>query len=108
MKPAPGPQIDLGDDAELIALLEEREMLSRRVRADQQRIEEIRAVISNRLGEATYGRVANWEVFWAEALYRERLVPEQLRRSLWVRRIRNITSRGPKMRQRRQLRRRHR
>jgi hypothetical protein len=35
MKPAPGPRIDLGDDADLIALLEEREWLSRRVRADQ-------------------------------------------------------------------------
>jgi hypothetical protein len=107
MKPAPGAQIDLGDDAELIALLEEREELYRRVRADQRRLEEIRTTLAARLGEATYGRVANWEVFWAEALYRERLVPEQLRRSLWARRIRNITSRGPKVRQRRQLRRRH-
>jgi hypothetical protein len=99
MKPALGPQIDLGDDAELIALLEERETLTREVKARQHRLQEIRSVLVERLGEAAYGRVANWEVFWVDVWYRPQ--PEQLRRFLWARRLRNKPPREVRSRRRR-------
>jgi hypothetical protein len=97
--PAPGPKINLGDDLELVALLERREELSREIRAGQQELEQIRAVLAARLGEATYGRVANWEIFWSESNYRPQ--PARTMRALWARRIRNIAPRRRKTRTRR-------
>jgi hypothetical protein len=89
MQPVDGPKIDFGDDARLVALLEEREELNRRMKDDQRRWDEIKTKLAACLGTATYGRIGTWEVFWAETLYHERHVPEQRRRSLWARRVGN-------------------
>ena len=83
--PAPGSEIDLGDDLELVALLERREKLCREVRAGQRELEQIRAILAARLGEATYGRVANWEFFWSESNHRPQ--PARIMRALWARRL---------------------
>jgi hypothetical protein len=79
-RPAPGPEINLGDDLELVELLERRETLYREIRAGQRELEQIRAVLAARLGEATYGRVANWEIFWSESNYRPQ--PARIMRAL--------------------------
>jgi hypothetical protein len=84
-RPAPGPEINLGDDLELVELLERRETLYREIRAGQRELEQIRAILAARLGEATYGRVANWEIFWSESNYRPQ--PARIMRALWARRI---------------------
>lgn len=98
MKPASGPQIELGYDDGILDLLEEREALSRRMRLDQKRFDAIKETLAASLGEATYARMANWELYWSETLVPTYTVPEKIVRRLWVKRIRYAPPRRPKLR----------
>lgn len=82
-----GSSIDLSDDNELPALLDERALLKGCVAAEEKRLGEIDHAIKTRIGKARSAWLPGWQLSYATSHRKETLIPARDIRTLRVRRL---------------------
>lgn len=82
-----GSSVDLSDDNELPALLDERALLKGCVAAEEKRLGEIDYQIKNRIGKARSAWLPGWALTFATSHRKETLIPARDIRTLRVRRL---------------------
>jgi hypothetical protein len=80
------PGVDLSADNELPELLEERELLRRRMADDKARLVAINETLAAKLGDALRGQLPGWEIWRVIAEHRAYRVPEGIWRYIKAKR----------------------
>ena len=82
-----GSSIDLSDDNELPALLDERALLKGCVAAEEKRLGEIDYQIKNRIGKARSAWLPGWQLTFTTSHRKETILPARDIRTLRIRRL---------------------